>query len=108
MAETFDIEPLNRLVEDLGPAAAQRVVDMFVKMAPEYLKALDQHFKSKDAEGFKRAAHSLKSSARAVGGTNVAAYALHMEQGGLESYDMIDSLLNEIHKLDTILRTWRS
>lgn len=104
---SFDPDHLTQLVEDLGVVAAERVVGMFLKMSQDYLKNIEMHFKSRDAEGFKRAAHTLKSSARAVGGTLVSDYALRMEQGGFGAYDTAGELAQAVDELCVILRAWR-
>jgi histidine phosphotransfer protein HptB len=103
----FDPAPLRQLVDDLGAAAAERVVGMFLKMSTEYLKTIETHLHNKDAEGFKRAAHSLKSSAKALGGALIVAHALRMEQGGLPAADTLPELRQAVEEFCSILRAWR-
>ena len=71
------------LQETMGEDFAAELVATFLDEAPGMLADLRRAAVEADADGFRRAAHSLKSNAGLFGATALADMARGMELGGL-------------------------
>jgi HPt (histidine-containing phosphotransfer) domain-containing protein len=71
------------LQETMGEDFAAELLETFLAEAPGMLNALHGAAAAGDAEGFRRAAHSIKSNAGLFGATALADLARGMELGGL-------------------------
>ena len=80
-AEAAAIDPatFERLVVTTGGPFVAELIDTFAEDARELLAALRQTLARTDLDGFRRAAHSLKSTAESLGATELAALAREVE-----------------------------
>ena len=85
MPSTIDRPTFTALQDAAGAEFVAELVDTFLEEAPGMLAQLDSALASRDAEGFRRAAHSLKSNSYTFGATELGARAKALELGGLDS-----------------------
>ena len=84
MAEpTIDRAIFDDLKEAAGPEFVMELVDTFLTEAPMMLDELRRSFAKREANDFRRAAHSLKSNANTFGAHTLGAMAKELELGGL-------------------------
>ena len=81
----IDPEVYAELSDTMGADFAAELVATFLEDAPTLLAALKEAAARGDADGYRRAAHSLKSNADTFGAPALAARARAMELGGLAS-----------------------
>ena len=79
----IDAAVFGELQETAGADFVGELVGTFLEEAPTMLSALRAALAGGDAEGFRRAAHSLKSNASTFGAMALAAQARALELGGL-------------------------
>ena len=73
------------LQETAGAEFAVELVDTFLEEAPGMLAELRSAHTKGDADGFRRAAHSLKSNGNTFGASKLAAMARELELGGMNA-----------------------
>ncbi len=84
MAEpTIDRATFDALKDTAGAEFAVELVDTFLAEAPGMLAELRRTFAARDADAFRRAAHSLKSNANTFGALTLGEMAKALELGGL-------------------------
>ena len=81
---TIDSEIFKELQGSAGEDFVVELVDTFLADAPHMLSALRKSLAAGDADGFRRAAHSLKSNSHTFGAMTLGALARELEHGGLE------------------------
>ena len=81
------IDPIAfaELQESAGEDFVGELIDTFLQEAPPMLEQLRQTLERGEAEGFRRAAHSLKSNSHTFGAFQLAELARALELGGLEA-----------------------
>ncbi|MBS0326679.1 MAG: Hpt domain-containing protein [Proteobacteria bacterium] len=79
----IDHATFDELRETVGGEFANELADTFLADAPTMLAALRKAFEARDAETFRRTAHSLKSNGATFGARTLAAMAKALEQGGM-------------------------
>ena len=103
----LDPSVLAELIEAMGDDFASELVETFLDEAPGMIAELKAALSGGDAEGYRRAAHSMKSNANTFGATALAEQARDMELGALpapsESGD-IDALEAALAEAATALR----
>jgi HPt (histidine-containing phosphotransfer) domain-containing protein len=89
----LDAAAYAELQDTMGTDFAAELVETFLAEAPTMLADLRQAAVAGDAEGFRRAAHSIKSNAGLFGATALADMARGMELGGLPTaaHDAIEA-----------------
>ena len=85
MPATIDPATFKALQDAAGAEFVAELVDTFLEEAPGMLAQLDAALATRDAEGFRRAAHSLKSNGNTFGASELGARAKALELGGLDS-----------------------
>jgi HPt (histidine-containing phosphotransfer) domain-containing protein len=80
----LDPAVLAELAETTGADFVADLVTAFLDEAPAMLAELREAAAANDADGFRRAAHSIKSNANVFGATELAELARRMELGGLD------------------------
>jgi PAS domain S-box-containing protein len=78
-SEPVDRAALDRLVETMGGAFVGELIDTFGQDAGELIATLRRTLAAADLDGFRRAAHSLKSTSQSLGATGLAARARELE-----------------------------
>ena len=73
------------LKDAAGAEFAAELVDTFFEEAPGILAELRSAQAQGDADGFRRAAHSLKSNGNTFGASKLAAMARELELGGMNA-----------------------
>ncbi|MFC6638851.1 histidine kinase [Sulfitobacter sp. JBTF-M27] len=80
-------EVYAELAETMGADFAAELVATFLSDAPNMIADLKAAAAGGDADGYRRAAHSIKSNADTFGAPALAAQARAMELGGLPEGD---------------------
>ena len=78
-SDVIDASVYNELKEAVGADFAVELVTAFLEEAPGMFTELSAAQGSGDADGFRRAAHSIKSNAEVFGATVLAAQARDIE-----------------------------
>ena len=78
-APTIDLATFEALKETTGPEFALELVDTFLQEAPVMLEDLRRALAAKDADKFRRTAHSLKSNSNTFGAMALGAMARELE-----------------------------
>lgn len=99
----LDTAAYAELQDTMGADFAVELLETFLAEAPVMLEALRKAAASGDAEGFRRAAHSIKSNAGLFGATSLADMARGMELGGLPTAAP-DAIEAEFGRAGTALR----
>jgi PAS domain S-box-containing protein len=94
----IDRAVLDRLVATTGGPFVSELIDTFGEDARDLLAALRRTLVAQDVDGFRRAAHSLKSTAESLGATTLGALARELEaqaragslEGAAERLDRLD------------------
>ena len=79
----IDPAVLSELQETMGEDFASELVATFLDEGPTMLAELQEAIARGDADGFRRAAHSVKSNANVFGATALAELARRLELAGL-------------------------
>ena len=82
---TIDRAVFDELKETAGPEFVQELVDSFLADAPLLLDNLRNAMATGDADGFRRAAHTLKSNSNTFGARALGAMARELELSGLDA-----------------------
>jgi histidine phosphotransfer protein HptB len=82
-AATIDRATFEALKKTTGADFAFELVDTFLQEAPTMLDDLRRALAAKDADKFRRTAHSLKSNSNTFGALTLGAMARELELGGV-------------------------
>jgi len=80
---TIDIATFRDLEDSAGAEFVRELVDTFFEEAPAMIAELRAALAARDAEKFRRTAHSLKSNSNTFGALGLGAMARELELGGL-------------------------
>jgi HPt (histidine-containing phosphotransfer) domain-containing protein len=82
-----EIDPatFNALKEMSGADFIGELIDTFLDDAPQLIQEMKSALKAKDAESFRRAAHSLKSNCATFGANHLSMLAKELESLGREN-----------------------
>jgi HPt (histidine-containing phosphotransfer) domain-containing protein len=97
---TIDPATFAGLGEMAGAEFVGELVDTFLEEAPIMLAEVRDAYAQRDAERFRRTAHSLKSNSNTFGATKLGIAARDLELNGLDaaspaSLDQLDALYAE-------------
>lgn len=81
----IDINTFNSLKENAGTEFVSELIDTFFEDTINLTGQMRTALAVKDAESFRRAAHSLKSNAATFGATQLASLARELEGMGREN-----------------------
>ena len=81
----IDTTVMSDLQDAMGAEFASELVATFLDEGPAMLKELQEAITNGDADGFRRAAHSVKSNANVFGANALADVARRLELAGLSS-----------------------
>ena len=79
MAAIIHPQVFNELQATLGADFIGELIDTYCEETPELLEQLQQALSQNDAEAFRRAAHSIKSSSASLGALEFSAQAKDLE-----------------------------
>lgn len=79
MTELIDRSVLDGLSEAVGEDFVGELIDTFLEEAPGMFNEMKQALATNDADGFRRAAHSLKTNASTFGANELAEQAKELE-----------------------------
>ncbi len=82
-APTIDRATFEALKETTGAEFVLELVDTFLEEAPAMLGDLRDALAARDADRFRRAAHSLKSNSNTFGALTLGAMARELELSGI-------------------------
>jgi len=82
MADVVDRAVIDRLGESMGRDFAVELIDTFVADAQDLVAALRRALADTDRDGFRRAAHTLKSTGESLGAFALAGLARELETIG--------------------------
>ncbi len=82
-APTIDHATFDALEQTTGADFARELVGTFLQEAPAMLDGLRNALAAKDADTFRRTAHSLKSNSQTFGALTLGAMARELELGGV-------------------------
>jgi HPt (histidine-containing phosphotransfer) domain-containing protein len=111
-APTIDRATFEALKETTGAEFVLELVDTFLQEAPVMLEDLRRALAAKDAEKFRRTAHSLKSNSNTFGALTLGAMARELEltsvskvsEGGAEP---VEALAEEYSRVAAALKALR-
>ena len=111
-APTIDRATFEALKETTGAEFAMELVGTFLQEAPTMLGDMRTALAAKDAERFRRAAHSLKSNSNTFGALRLGAMARELELGGLSraiegGAQPLDALADEYSRVAAALTELR-
>lgn len=81
----IDLDVFDEFLETMGEDFAADLALTFLEEAPAMLSDLRAAADAKDADAFRRAAHSIKSNANIFGAVTLAAVARDLELSGLDA-----------------------
>jgi HPt (histidine-containing phosphotransfer) domain-containing protein len=101
MTELIDRSVLEGLSEAVGEDFVGELIDTFLEEAPGMFEEMKQALEKNDVDGFRRAAHSLKTNASTFGANELAEQAKELEYMARENNLDIGNrleLLDEAYK----------
>jgi HPt (histidine-containing phosphotransfer) domain-containing protein len=108
----IDDTTFNELKEMSGADFINELIDAFLDDAPNMIAAMQSALSAKDAESFRRNAHSLKSNANTFGAANLGVLAKELEMMGRENKldvgNKLEVLKEEFGKVAAELRGMRA
>lgn len=103
----IDPQGLARLKRIGGPAFVKQMIDLFLKEAPDRMRAARDGEKAGDLNAVTEATHSLKSSARNFGADSLASLAEKIEiMTRSNSSENLSGLLADLERAYAAARTW--
>jgi histidine phosphotransfer protein HptB len=81
----LDLNTFNDLKESTGADYIGELIDAFLDDAPNLFTQMKSALANKDAESFRRAAHSMKSNAATFGAMELSILAKELEASGREN-----------------------
>ena len=111
-ALAIDRATFDALKETTGAEFALELVDTFLQEAPAMLNELRHALAAKDADKFRRTAHSLKSNGNTFGALTLGAMARELELGGVAKViesggQPLDALVQEYSRVAAALTELR-
>jgi HPt (histidine-containing phosphotransfer) domain-containing protein len=105
---TIDRATFEALQQTAGAEFVGELVDTFLEEAPAMMAELRAALASGNADGFRRAAHSLKSNSLTFGALTLGAMARDLELGGMDrvraaSAEPLDALAAEYARVAAAL-----
>jgi len=110
---TIDRATFQALQQTAGEEFVGELVDTFLEEAPAMMAELSAALASGNADGFRRAAHSLKSNSLTFGALTLGAMARDLELGGMDrvraaNAEPLDALAAEYARVAAALAGMRN
>ena len=93
----IDESVFSELADAMGAEFVTELVETFLSEAPGMFAELRDAFAGRDADSYRRAAHSIKSNADVFGARALADQARTMEMSGLPESDAAITSLDAIY-----------
>ncbi|HZY43885.1 MAG TPA: Hpt domain-containing protein [Anaerolineae bacterium] len=108
----IDPTTFQSLIAGTDSAFVMELIDTFLDDAPTMLNDLRQSLAEKNAEVFRRAAHSLKSNSASFGALHLSTQAKELELLGkagdlAQVGDKLTALTTEFDRVQVALRNWQ-
>ena len=104
----IDMNTFNSLKESTGADYIGELIDAFLDDAPNLLAQMKSALVGKDAESFRRAAHSMKSNAATFGAMELSALAKELEnlarENNLEIGNRLEVMEEAFRQVESQLR----
>ena len=94
----IDLNTYNSLKENTGAEFISELVDTFLEDTPNLIAQMKNALAAKNAESFRRAAHTVKSNAMTFGASRLADLARELEGMGRENNFEIGSRLETLEE----------
>ena len=108
-ASQIDMNTFNDLKESTGADYIGELIDAFLDDAPNLFSQMKAALANKDAESFRRAAHSMKSNAATFGAMELSLLAKELEslarENDLEIGNRLEVMEDTFHQVESQLRT---
>ena len=108
-ASQIDMNTFNDLKESTGADYIGELIDAFLDDAPNLFSQMKDALANKDAESFRRAAHSMKSNAATFGAMELSLLAKELEslarENDLEIGNRLEVMEDTFHQVESQLRT---
>jgi HPt (histidine-containing phosphotransfer) domain-containing protein len=108
----IDMNTFEGLKESIGADYIGELIDAFLDDAPNLLAQMRSALANKDAESFRRAAHSMKSNAATFGAMELSMLAKELETSGrennLEIGNRLDVMEYSFRQVESQLRVLKS
>ena len=105
----IDLNTFSSLKESTGTDFIGELVDAFLDDAPALISQMRSALASKNAEEFRRAAHSMKSNAATFGAMELSALARELEalarENNLEVGTRLDAIESEFQQVKSELKS---
>jgi HPt (histidine-containing phosphotransfer) domain-containing protein len=98
MTALIDRSVFDGLSEAVGEDFVGELIDTFLEEAPGMFDEMKQALAASDADGFRRAAHSLKTNANTFGATELAEQAKELEYMARENNLDVGERLDHLEK----------
>lgn len=95
---TIDKATFEELKQMSGADFINELIDAFLDDAPNMINQMQTALVTKDADSFRRNAHSLKSNANTFGATELAALAKELEMMGREQNLQVGNRLEVLNE----------
>lgn len=102
----IDRAVFNGLKDSVGDDFIEELVSTFGEIAPQSIVNMRQALSAKDADVFRREAHSLKTNAVTFGATDLAELAKKLEY--LARENNLDQVEDQLDKLEAMYRVAQS
>lgn len=104
LSSVLDTSALSQLIElDEEGSVLVEVVETFLKDAPKHIAAMQQAISNNDAKLLDRSAHTLKSTAAAVGAVMLASICKEVEHIGRQG--QVDPAKSSLPKVEEELKS---
>ena len=104
----IDMNTFNELKDSTGADYIGELIDAFLDDAPNLFAQMKSALTSKDAESFRRAAHSMKSNAATFGAMELSAMARELEglarENNLDIGNRLDVMEYSFRQVESQLR----
>jgi HPt (histidine-containing phosphotransfer) domain-containing protein len=98
MTELIDRSVLDGLSGAVGEDFLGELIDTFLEEAPGMFEEMKQALAANDTDGFRRAAHSLKTNANTFGASELAEQAKELEYMARENNLDVGERLDHLEK----------
>lgn len=112
MASQIDMNTFDILKDSTGEDFINELIDAFLDDTPELFAQMRSALVTKDADSFRRAAHSMKSNAATFGAMGLSTLAKELEtlgrENNLEVGNRLDTMEDVFRQVESQLKLLKS